>query len=667
MRRADAPMENTQDTLSQYVGGFHRYILKEPFRVIEAGKSFCELTGFSADEIVSGERDMYAEHIHPADRKKYEQFLTRLSRREQTLSEDYRVICKNGTVKYLMDTTTSVKDDSGLVFGVSVLCDITSIKNENAELRFLSETVPCGFLKYTCEKTPKITYINDTMMKILRFPEQRDGEIDYRELYSENIYLMIPIDQRRKFAHFLEQVSLREIPISGEIPIIRCDGSKGVLYGWVTKAVNECGEEEFRSVCIDVTERQRLRKAGEIEKYAKVLSYVYDEIFEYDFEDMTVRYIHGESSDFFGGVRNVPMQLEQATKQWIENTVLAEDVEAVEGFFSSVRKGTYFSEGNKPPTVRFRTVASSGVVRENTGIFIKTDENISFFCCKAEKSEYETALLRNENISLKNINENMQKLVMRFTDGIMAFEISGDRVRPMYASDNICGFFGYTKEQWLQMTKSSVEISEFVSHSRISYGDVMNLLEFGEAEFEYRDVESGNLRRVMAVCSDNTENALETRYIMLYKLDYDKANETLSGRRVSIRTFGYFDVFVDGRPIAFRNKKSKELLALLVDRRGGYISSEEAIGFLWEEEPVNSVTLSRYRKVALRLKNILAEYGITDIVESVDGKRRIATDKVNCDLYDYLTGAPEFSALFKGSYLTNYSWAETTLGELMNK
>jgi len=101
-----------------------------------------------------------------------------------------------------------------------------------------------------------------------------------------------------------------------------------------------------------------------------------------------------------------------------------------------------------------------------------------------------------------------------------------------------------------------------------------------------------------------------------------------------------------------------------VDRRGGYVSSEEAIGFLWEDEPVNPLTLARYRKVALRLKNTLEEYGISDIIESVDGKRRVITKKIRCDLYDYLSEKEEYSQLFKGNYLTNYSWAETTLAEL---
>ena len=48
----------------------------------------------------------------------------------------------------------------------------------------------------------------------------------------------------------------------------------------------------------------------------------------------------------------------------------------------------------------------------------------------------------------------------------------------------------------------------------------------------------------------------------------------------------------------------------------------------------------------------------------MDGKRRIVPERVRCDLYDYLSGREEFRPLFKGSYLTNYSWGETTLAEL---
>lgn len=270
----------------------------------------------------------------------------------------------------------------------------------------------------------------------------------------------------------------------------------------------------------------------------------------------------------------------------------------------------------------------------------------------------------------------------QFTDGVAAFKVTADGyVLPLYSSENVCGFFGYSADEWNELMKKGTPIENFVERSATEYEAFEKLLRDGEEEFTYKDVSSKKVKRVRAVCTQKTSDNVSSRYIMLYivpenqaypsgssEMEAENVTEKLScgGHKVTIRTFGYFDVFVDGRPIAFRNKKSKELFALLVDRRGGFVTSEEAISFLWEDEPASPVIYSRYRKVALRLKNLLEEYEIADVVEAVDGKRRIICERVNCDLYDYLTGIEKYSQLFKGSYLTNYSWGETTLGELYN-
>lgn len=129
-----------------------------------------------------------------------------------------------------------------------------------------------------------------------------------------------------------------------------------------------------------------------------------------------------------------------------------------------------------------------------------------------------------------------------------------------------------------------------------AYVDFMELLSMGEAEFNYFDYQTETERKIKAICSEKEPNTNASRYVMLYAVDKDTDDEKDDMREsntVSIRTFGYFDVFVGENPIAFRNKKSKELFALLVDRKGGYVTSEEAISFLWEDEPVNTLTLSR--------------------------------------------------------------------------
>lgn len=96
--------------------------------------------------------------------------------KEQTLSVEYRLIKKDGSVLYVKDTMTSAAGPDGVMAGYSVLSDITKIKSENDNLRFLNDTIPCGFIRYTCDKRPKVTYINENMLEFLRIPKASAGE-----------------------------------------------------------------------------------------------------------------------------------------------------------------------------------------------------------------------------------------------------------------------------------------------------------------------------------------------------------------------------------------------------------------------------------------------------------------------------------------------------------
>lgn len=647
----------TEDILSQGISGFHVYALASCDFLSFASENLAEMLGFKSEEILKN----YKELVHNEDKAAFLSFLKEVLSKPQTKTLEYRLKKRDGTYIFVSDTTTSKVTENGECVGCSVLADITEIKKENDNLQFLSETVPCGFLKYTCEKLPKITYINKQMMDMLRFPEVKEGEMDYLELCRDNIFLMIPMEERRRFALYLNRVYTAGAPMAGEMTLLRCDGTRAHIFGWVTKCKNEQGVEEFQSVCMDITERHRARKASEAKRYIKALSDVYDKIFEYNLRDNTVVCLYGKDSPMFKWIENIPMQMEEATEKWITGTVVEEERQYIRDFFDAFKQKTLF-DGTKPSQITYKALSSKGEVKTYNGVFLKMDDSVSLYCCRCVSDSEETAALRNENLHLK---ENMQELVLRFAEGIAAFEVTDNMVTPLYTSENACEFFGIGKEEWLPLMQKSTPISDFVSKSDVEFEDFSELLRTGEAEFTYFDLGRQENRRIKAICSPKAPTA-SPRYVLLYNVDeQEKPKDSAKAGAVTIRTFGYFDVFVDDKAVAFRNKKSKELFALLVDRKGGFVTSEEAISFLWEDDPVNSVTLSRYRKVALRLKNTLEEYGIADVVEVVDGKRRIDTEKVQCDLYDYLSGKEEHSSLFKGSYLSNYSWGETTLAELM--
>ena len=129
---------------------------------------------------------------------------------------------------------------------------------------------------------------------------------------------------------------------------------------------------------------------------------------------------------------------------------------------------------------------------------------------------------------------------------------------------------------------------------------------------------------------------------------------------VFIKTFGYFEVYKDGHPILFHSEKVKELLALLVDRQGGYITTKEGAALLWPDEEMNDSLQARYRKVSMRLTETLSENGIEYIVDISTRKRRIVPENFDCDFYEFLNDPGKDRSKFPDFYLKDYFWSSDT-------
>lgn len=137
-------------------------------------------------------------------------------------------------------------------------------------------------------------------------------------------------------------------------------------------------------------------------------------------------------------------------------------------------------------------------------------------------------------------------------------------------------------------------------------------------------------------------------------------------KRVYIRTFGRFDLFIDGKVAHFSNAKAKELLALCVDHRGGEVTIEEAVDKLWEDRSYDSRVKNLYRKAVMQIRQCLSAYGEEEIFSGNRGSCQIDTQKVDCDYYELLKGNPEAVREWEitGNYLQEYSWAEETSARL---
>lgn len=136
-------------------------------------------------------------------------------------------------------------------------------------------------------------------------------------------------------------------------------------------------------------------------------------------------------------------------------------------------------------------------------------------------------------------------------------------------------------------------------------------------------------------------------------------------KKVHVRTFGRFDVFSRGKIIHFSNKKSKELLALLIDRFGGSIRMEQVIDTLWEDRAYDESTKALYRIALKNLRDTLDKYGCRDILIESRGERSIDTEKIDCDYYNFTLNPEKYSGLFTGEYMLDYTWGEYTLARIV--
>ena len=129
-----------------------------------------------------------------------------------------------------------------------------------------------------------------------------------------------------------------------------------------------------------------------------------------------------------------------------------------------------------------------------------------------------------------------------------------------------------------------------------------------------------------------------------------------------IKTFGNFEVFVNGEPLVFEREKAKEMLAYLVDRSGASVTTEQLAVVLWEERAYDR-TLKNYVSTVLgSLRKTLRKVGKEDILVKTRNHLSVDPDKIKCDAYDYEKGIMSAVNSFRGEYMVNYSWAEFKTG-----
>lgn len=134
----------------------------------------------------------------------------------------------------------------------------------------------------------------------------------------------------------------------------------------------------------------------------------------------------------------------------------------------------------------------------------------------------------------------------------------------------------------------------------------------------------------------------------------------IPAKEIQIYMMPDLQITVDGKPLRLGHTKEEELFALLIDRGDAGITKGEATACLWPSYLGDSI----YRTTMSRLKAILDEAGIADIIITKGQTKYLNTEMVECDLYRMIEGDLDAIARYEGSYLRRFSWAEERNAQL---
>ncbi|MDD3335262.1 MAG: response regulator [Eubacteriales bacterium] len=140
--------------------------------------------------------------------------------------------------------------------------------------------------------------------------------------------------------------------------------------------------------------------------------------------------------------------------------------------------------------------------------------------------------------------------------------------------------------------------------------------------------------------------------------------QLLNESKIRVQTFGNFEVYFNGRVLPFGRSKAKEIFAYLIDRRGASVSRAEIASIIWEDGYFDRPRQKQLQIFISDMGKTPASVGEMDVV--IRQRTGIAIDpaKVGCDYYRLLDGDPTALNAYTGEYMTNYAWAELTVGYL---
>lgn len=101
-----------------------------------------------------------------------------------------------------------------------------------------------------------------------------------------------------------------------------------------------------------------------------------------------------------------------------------------------------------------------------------------------------------------------------------------------------------------------------------------------------------------------------------------------------------------------------------MSKNGSSVSKRDVAAALWEDRPYTRSLQQQIQKCILQLEKTLREAGIAEMMERQWGRVAINPRTFSSDYADFLRGDVRALNMYRGEYMSEYSWAEFMAGTL---
>ncbi|WP_343208421.1 ATP-binding protein [Anaerolentibacter hominis] len=204
-------------------------------------------------------------------------------------STRYRVRCKDGSLKWIIDSGKKAQDKEGQWMVNSLYLDITQteeaaerLREQTSLLTSIYDTVPCGILRFVRHNdgTYELISVNQAAISILGYSNLEEGMKDWHDGVLGTV---VPEDRAmlKQTYSRLEKIGDRQ---DRQYRVMWWDGSRRWLDGtnMIVDRTPE-GEAVIQRTFVDITERKRLQQQLEREQemYRVAMEASSDVMFEY--------------------------------------------------------------------------------------------------------------------------------------------------------------------------------------------------------------------------------------------------------------------------------------------------------------------------------------------------------------------------------------------------